>query len=163
MNQVPSLPFPWPNREVGLRRFARAIIFGFGSIVLTIAAAINNVMLYSSEDSINDFVIETAIVAVLFGLEMWLTVVRRHKSAFVVLKYTAYAGLIASFAFDLYFCWSAYELGPNFSFLGNDANVNSPALTIFLALSSNIATLVATYNGIRNDWFYAAADNDSWG
>lgn len=85
-----------------------------------------------------------------------------RRSAFKILKYTAYAILMASFAFDVYFGLDAFELRQNFSFFGDDNNVNAPAFIIFLAISSNIASLIALYYGSRNNWFYAAADNDSW-
>jgi hypothetical protein len=162
MNAEPNSPFPWPNREVGGRRLAWVMISVFAAIALTIGAEINNAMLDSTEDSTKNSLIVLVLVGLLFGVEMWFTVIRRYRRAFTILKFAAYAVLVASFAFDLYFFWNAYELGPNFSWFGNATNVNPPAETIFTSVSANIASLIALYFGIKNEWFYAAADNDSW-
>lgn len=162
MSGMPDSPFPWPNREVGTRRFAWLWLSAYATIAITLSAIINNYMLYNSQDAIKNMLIGTVLVAIPGGFQIWFTVVRRYRLAFTILKYTTYAGLIFSFAFDLYFCWTSYELGPDFSFFGNDTNVNMPAFTIFLAISSNITSLAGLYFGTRNNWFYAAADNDSW-
>jgi hypothetical protein len=154
--------FPWPNREVGTRRFAWLLISVFWAIGITVGAAINNDMLYSSQLALKNMFIGFVAVGVAFGFEMWFTVIRHYRLAFTILRYTAYASLVISFGFDLYFCWTSYEMGANFSFFGNDTNINPPALTIFLSVTSNIASLVGLYFGARNNWFYAAADNDSW-
>jgi hypothetical protein len=151
MNAEPNSPFPWPNREVGGRRLAWVMISVFAAIALTIGAEINNAMLDSTEDSTKNSLIVLVLVGLLFGVEMWFTVIRRYRRAFTILKFAAYAVLVASF-----------ELGPNFSWFGNATNVNPPAETIFTSVSANIASLIALYFGIKNEWFYAAADNDSW-
>jgi len=70
MNEVSNSPFPWPNREIGTRRFAWLLISVFWAIGITVGAAINNDMLYSSQLALKNMFIGFVAVGVAFGFEM---------------------------------------------------------------------------------------------
>jgi hypothetical protein len=154
--------FPWPDREVGSRRFAWASMSAFATAAFLIAAVINNAMLNSTENSLKNVLVDFVFTGVAFGIEIWFAVIKRNRAAFFFLRYFACTGLILSILFDVYFLWSAIQLGTSFDIFGNDSTVNTPAVTAFAAVSSNITGFLSLYFGLRNNWFYAVPDNDCW-
>jgi peptidoglycan/LPS O-acetylase OafA/YrhL len=155
-------PFPWPDRETGGRRLGKASFFCFAAIWLLIASMITFAMLKSPTDANQSVILSIIPVAVLFAIEMWLTVIKRLRFAFTLLRFAAYATTAVSFAFDIYFVVDALAQGTTFQLFGSANLPNMAVIVISLSIASNISSLVAVFSGRQNDWFYAASDNDSW-